>query len=96
MLAARAASARPAVSAAYKCSTVPAPPLAPIRTPTLILVGAHDAPSRLRAAELLAARLPVARCVVIDDAGHLPNLDKPARYSELCREFLLRHTPAGL
>jgi pimeloyl-ACP methyl ester carboxylesterase len=74
---------------------VPALPLAPLRTPTLVLVGAHDAPSRLNAAAQLAARLPAARLVVIADAGHLPNLDKPARYSELCREFLARHAPAG-
>lgn len=73
--------------------SVPAPAvhLESIQVPVLILLGEHDAPSRAQAAQYLCARLPHAQRVVIGDAGHLPNLDQPARYSDLCRAFLARH-----
>jgi 3-oxoadipate enol-lactonase len=66
-----------------------------IKAPVLILVGGHDSPSRLQAGRALAARLPQAQCFVVADAGHLPNLDQPARYNDLCRAFLARHAFAG-
>jgi 3-oxoadipate enol-lactonase len=71
------------------------PDLARISAPALVLVGKHDSPSRLQAARALCARLPGAQCAVIADAGHLANLDQPARYTELCRAFLARHAEPG-
>jgi 3-oxoadipate enol-lactonase len=62
-----------------------------IRTPTLVLSGACDLPSRLQSARNLCAALPAAEHMVLPDAGHLINLDRPALYSKLCRAFLLRH-----
>jgi len=62
-----------------------------IRTPTLVLSGAYDLPSRLQSARNLCAQLPAAEHVVLPDAGHLINLDQPALYSKLCRAFLMRH-----
>jgi pimeloyl-ACP methyl ester carboxylesterase len=73
----------------------PAPALPTLRVPTLVLVGEHDSASRAQAAQFLCAQLPQAQCVVIADAGHLPNLDQPARYSDLCRAFLARHADRG-
>ncbi len=70
-------------------------PLQELRVPTLILLGEHDSPSRAQAAQFLCSRLPDAQRVVIGDAGHLPNLDQPARYSDLCRAFLARHADRG-
>jgi pimeloyl-ACP methyl ester carboxylesterase len=70
-------------------------PLGNLRIPTLILLGEHDSPSRAQAAQFLCAQLPDAQRVVIGDAGHLPNLDQPARYSDLCRAFLARHADRG-
>jgi 3-oxoadipate enol-lactonase len=72
------------------------PPIAleSIRVPTLILSGAYDLPSRLASARDLSARLPNAEHVILPEAGHLINLDQPALYSRLCRDFLQRHTPA--
>ena len=67
--------------------------LASLTAPTLVLSGAHDLPSRRRAARQLTARLSVAELAVIPGAGHLPNLDRPVAYSQLCRQFLLRHCP---
>jgi pimeloyl-ACP methyl ester carboxylesterase len=62
-----------------------------IRTPTLVLNGAYDLPSRLQSAQNLCAQLPAAEHVILPDAGHLINLDQPALYSKLCRTFLARH-----
>lgn len=69
----------------------PALRLESLRVPTLILTGAHDLESRVRAAQWLCARLPGAEHAAVPDAGHLPNLDNPAAYSALCRAFLHRH-----
>jgi 3-oxoadipate enol-lactonase len=77
--------------AAAATGPAPALHLETINVPVLILLGEHDSPARAQAADFLCARLPHAQRVVIGDAGHLPNLDQPARYSDLCRAFLARH-----
>jgi pimeloyl-ACP methyl ester carboxylesterase len=69
-----------------------APDLRHIRQPTLIISGADDLPGRALAAQHLATLLPAAELAVIANAAHLPNLDNPSRYNELCRSFLLRHS----
>jgi 3-oxoadipate enol-lactonase len=76
-------------------TAAPALRLESISLPVLILVGEYDSPHRAQAAEFLCARLPDAQRVVIADAGHLPNLDQPARYADLCRAFLARHASRG-
>jgi pimeloyl-ACP methyl ester carboxylesterase len=62
-----------------------------LRQPTLIICGAQDLPARVQAARRLAQLLPAAELALVEGAGHLPNLDNPRRYNELCRDFLLRH-----
>jgi len=69
-----------------------APDLRHIRQPALIISGADDLPGRTLAAQHLATLLPAAELAVIANAAHLPNLDNPSRYNELCRSFLLRHS----
>ncbi len=64
---------------------------ASLRTPALIVTGAHDLPARVRAADALAAMLPAAERAIIDGAGHLPNLDNPPSYDAILRAFLERH-----
>jgi pimeloyl-ACP methyl ester carboxylesterase len=64
-----------------------------LRVPALVVSGEYDLPARRQAAETLAARLPDAELAVIPGAGHLPNLDSPDAYSQVCREFLTRHCP---
>ncbi|MBS0579433.1 MAG: alpha/beta fold hydrolase [Proteobacteria bacterium] len=66
-------------------------PLERLQVPALVLVGEHDTPGRAQAARALCRRLPNAQFATIAEAGHLPNLDQPARYSAVCRSFLLRH-----
>ena len=63
-----------------------------ILAPTLVLSGEFDLPSRLQSARLLCTRLAHAEHVTIEEAGHLINLDQPARYAQLCRAFLTRHS----
>ncbi len=60
---------------------------------TLVLSGELDVPRRIQSADRLSARLNAERAV-ITGAGHLPNLDRPDEYSEICQAFLSRHTRA--
>jgi pimeloyl-ACP methyl ester carboxylesterase len=67
-----------------------------LKVPVLVLYGDHESPGRAAAARALAARLPDGRHVVIDHAGHMPNLDNPNDYNAQVRDFLARHTAASL
>ena len=69
--------------------------LAGIVTPTLIINGARDIASRRRAGMHLQAALGAAEHVLIQDAGHLPNLDAPREYNQLMSGFARRHLPAA-
>jgi len=57
----------------------PAPPvideLATLEMPALVMVGENDKPFR-RAAEVMVAKLPRARLLVIPDAGHIVNIEE--------------------
>jgi len=60
---------------------------------TLVLSGELDVPRRIQSADRLSTRLNAERAVIAG-AGHLPNLDRPDEYSEICRAFLRRHRRA--
>ena len=62
--------------------------------PALVLSGELDVPRRVQSADRLSVQLRCAERAVITGAGHLPNLDRPDEYSEICRAFLNRHTRA--
>jgi pimeloyl-ACP methyl ester carboxylesterase len=64
------------------------------RSPVLVLSGELDLPRRVQSADRLSVQLPRGERSVISGAGHLPNLDRPDEYSEMCRAFLKRHTRA--
>jgi pimeloyl-ACP methyl ester carboxylesterase len=58
-----------------------------IDVPTLIVLGADD--ERYRAGgDYMAAKIPNARKVVIEQAGHAVNLDQPERFNEAVLQFL--------
>jgi pimeloyl-ACP methyl ester carboxylesterase len=59
-----------------------------IEIPVLIIVGAHDTPYILAAADYMAAKLRYARKLVIEDAAHLPNLDHPKEFQRIVEAFL--------
>ena len=60
--------------------------VASIDVPTALVVGARDE-TLLQPMRDLALLMPRAELTVIDDAGHLPQVDKPERFDQV----LLRH-----
>jgi pimeloyl-ACP methyl ester carboxylesterase len=64
--------------------------LGALTMPVLVIVGAHDTPYMLAAADYMVANIPTARKVIIADAAHLPNMDQPAEFSRAVLEFLRR------
>lgn len=58
-----------------------------IAVPTLVVVGSRDKPF-LGAASYMATKIPGARQVVINDAGHVSNVDAPAEFNAAVLEFL--------
>jgi pimeloyl-ACP methyl ester carboxylesterase len=62
--------------------------LAELNTPTLAIVGAADNDFIQQIADEIAAQAPRARKVIIDDAGHHPNMEHPQEFNALVLEFL--------
>jgi len=62
--------------------------LSEIQKPTLILVGAEDLPDVLAIAELLEHGIQGATKVVVPDAAHLLNMERPKEFNELMLSFL--------
>jgi pimeloyl-ACP methyl ester carboxylesterase len=70
-------------------SAIPAAQHLPdLNIPVLIIVGAHDTPYLLAAADYMLERLPSARKVVIQDAAHLANMDHPDEFRGIVESFL--------
>lgn len=64
------------------------PLLAATNIPTLVIVGSEDLPDILAKAEHLAVALPKARLVRMEDAAHLPNLERPNAFNGIIAPFL--------
>lgn len=64
------------------------PMLADIDVPVLIIHGEHDQIVPLAEAEEMVEAIPDAELVVLEDAGHLPNLEQPDDFNEAVIEFL--------
>ncbi|HEX8627428.1 MAG TPA: alpha/beta fold hydrolase [Catenuloplanes sp.] len=62
--------------------------LGAISVPTLVVVGRDDEFTPIRDAQFLHERIPDARLAVIDGAGHLPNLERPAEFNQVLKAFL--------
>jgi pimeloyl-ACP methyl ester carboxylesterase len=69
-------------------STPAAERLGEVHQPTLIIVGSHDTPYILAAADYMVGRLPSARKAVIEDAAHLSNMDQPDEFKGYVKTFL--------
>jgi pimeloyl-ACP methyl ester carboxylesterase len=63
-----------------------------IAVPAVVIVGADDAPF-LAASDYMAAKIPGAKKVVIENAGHSANIDQPQAFNAALLGFL---TDAGL
>ena len=64
------------------------PMLGSIRVPTLVIVGRQDLTTPLARAEEMAATIPNARLVVIEECGHMSPLEKPAEVTAALRKWL--------
>jgi pimeloyl-ACP methyl ester carboxylesterase len=59
-----------------------------IAVPTLVLCGAEDVVTPPVLAQAMVQRIPGARYVEVDGAGHLSPLEQPDRVTLALREFL--------
>jgi proline iminopeptidase len=60
-----------------------------LRVPVLVLHGRHDALTPLRpGGQRLAACIPGARLVVLENSGHFPHLEEPEAHDETVRSWL--------
>ena len=64
-----------------------------IAVPTLLIWGELDARSPLTVARQFEAAIPGAELVVIPDAGHVSNLERPEQFNEAVRAFCRAHPP---
>jgi pimeloyl-ACP methyl ester carboxylesterase len=62
--------------------------LSGVLTPTLLVWGAQDAITPVDAGEIYRRNLKQARLVAIEDCGHMPEMEKPAEFAGIVREFL--------
>jgi pimeloyl-ACP methyl ester carboxylesterase len=58
-----------------------------IKVPSLVVVGAQDEPF-LKASDYMAAKIPGAKKVVIEDAGHAANMYQPEKFNDAVLSFL--------
>ena len=58
-----------------------------IAVPAIVIVGADDTPF-LAASDYMAAKIPGAKKVVIENAGHSANIDQPAAFNAALLDFL--------
>jgi len=62
------------------------------RVPALVVVGADDTLTPPSVSERMAAEIPGAELCVIDDAGHLSNIEQPDAFNRRVLDFLRQHT----
>jgi len=68
----------------WKPSFVPAK----VTVPTLVVVGADDKLTPPAMSKTIADAIPGARLAVIEDCGHLSNIEKPAEFNRIVLDFL--------
>ncbi|MFI0896145.1 alpha/beta fold hydrolase [Streptomyces sp. NPDC020983] len=64
--------------------------LAGVAVPTLVVVGREDVFTPVSDAEFLHRHIPGATLTVVDDAGHMPNLECPAAFNDALARLLAR------
>ena len=65
-------------------------PIEDIRVPTLVVAGDEDSVYPPALARETARRIPGARLAMVEGAGHLVNLEQPARFNEIVMHFISR------
>jgi pimeloyl-ACP methyl ester carboxylesterase len=61
---------------------------AKIAVPVLGVVGAIDSPDHVRMVRELVDVVPTGRLAVVENSGHMPNLDQPELFNDTLRRFL--------
>ena len=64
------------------------PILGEIAVPTLVICGEEDEISTPQTMQEMAAKIPNAQFALIEGAGHLSNIENPARFDEVLEGFL--------
>ena len=59
-----------------------------VKAPTLIVWGKYDELANPAGADRLAATIPGSRKVIIDNCGHMPQIEKAAEFNQLVKDFL--------
>jgi pimeloyl-ACP methyl ester carboxylesterase len=59
-----------------------------IRTPTLLVWGREDAITPIESGEIYQRAIPHSRLVVIENCGHMPEMEKPTEFAGLIENFL--------
>lgn len=62
--------------------------LGEIKVPVLAIGGTADVPDILAGMSMLAETLPKARLAMIEDAAHLPNMEKPRQFDAVLSDWL--------
>jgi pimeloyl-ACP methyl ester carboxylesterase len=66
------------------------PDLARIKCPTLVLCGRQDQLTPLENSEEMAAAIPGAKLVIVEECGHMSTLERPQVVNKAIRQWLLR------
>ena len=64
--------------------------LGSISVPTLVIVGELDLPDFRATADVMAEKIPGASKVVMPGVGHMSNMEDPAGFNTILRDFLSR------
>ena len=59
-----------------------------VRTPTLLVWGREDAITPIDSGAIYQRAIPRSRLVVIENCGHMPEMEKPAEFARLVENFL--------
>ena len=59
-----------------------------VSTPTLLLWGGEDAITPINSGEIYQRAIPRSRLVVIENCGHMPEMEKPTEFAGLIENFL--------
>lgn len=65
--------------------------LSAIAAPTLLVYGEHDPLTPPDVGRRMQAEIPGAELAIIEDSGHLVNMEQPEAFNAAVRDFLLRH-----
>ena len=62
-----------------------------IAVPTLIVCGEYDRLTPPGVSEEMHRKIPGSEYALIEDAGHLTNIENPTRFNKVVLDFLMRH-----